>query len=563
MNQEAIKEELIRCKESPLYFITKYVKIKNKHAETVPFELNYIQKKVYKALLEKYFKPFIEIEGKVYKRFQKIRLIIVKYRQVGVSTLIAALILHEILFWKGTEASIFLHKDSASKKMLARLKDMLKELPSFLRVKTSSKDLDSKSELAFSKTGARLSIGTPGKSSEQAGDQGRSETLHDVMISEMPRYPYQDDFLQGILASAKNGNVFIESTPLKRGDLFHGMFKDGRAGISDWLALFFPWFEDPANTLPVIDETEREFIMNNLGIPEQEILRKYPHFITAEKIKWRRHTIINDFKDNERRFMQEYPEDEESCFASSGFNYFDDPEFEIKLVTTRFTDFRGLPKNHRDPIPGHFHVLGVDCAMGLGGKHDFSVISVIDYDTQEQVFEWRRNDYSDKILHLKIFEIWQRYPGVVAVENNEIGHGVLAALRKEEGLRDNKCFQYMVYRTSHTVDGWRTGSNKATVLSEMYTAIKEAVRFYVQQQDEPLSPMGLRICSEFLTQEMGTFVSDGNQLEAERSGNNHDDTIIAIAIAWQMMKFVPGFRRKYLEFLKEAEDARNREEVRV
>jgi len=556
MTKEQILEELKLCKQSPLYFISKYVKIKNKHGETVDFLLNYIQKKVYKALKEKYFKPYAEINGEVFHRFQKIRLIIVKYRQVGISTMIAALILHEILFWRGTEAAIFLHKDSASKKMLSRLKDMLNQLPSWMKSKSTNKDLDSKSELAFAKTGAKLTIGTPGKSSEQAGDQGRSETLHDVLVSEMPRYPYQDDFLQGILAAAKNGNVFIESTPLKRGDLFHGMFKDGRAKISEWLALFFPWFEDPLNSIAVIDENERDYIMQSLSVPEKELMKKHPQFVTVEKIKWRRHTILNDFKDNERRFVQEYPEDEESCFASTGFNYFDDPEFEIKRVTTQFKNAAGLPQNFRDPIPGHFHVLGVDCAMGLGGKNDYSVISIIDYDTQEQVFEWRRNDYSDKILHLKIYELWQRYPGVIAIENNEIGHGVLAALRKEEKLRDEKCFQYMVYRTSHHVDGFRTGSNKPSILSELYTAIKEAVRYYVEQDSELLKPMGLRICSDFLTQEMGTFVNDGDTLGAERSGNNHDDTVMAIAIAWQMMAFVPGFRRKYLEFLKEAEDAR-------
>lgn len=38
MNQEEIKQEILKCKNNPYYFATKYLTVKNHFGQTVPFQ---------------------------------------------------------------------------------------------------------------------------------------------------------------------------------------------------------------------------------------------------------------------------------------------------------------------------------------------------------------------------------------------------------------------------------------------------------------------------------------------------------------------------------------------
>lgn len=555
MTPELQEEEFWKCKASPLYFLKHYVRIKDPEGREIPFELNYFQKVVYATIKKKYFVPYREIDGKVYYRFRKVRIIVVKPRQVGISTFILGLILHDNIFWRGTETAIFLHKEEYSEKMLQRLKDMIELLPAWLRPRTTQKDLDSKSELYFSKTRSRISVGTPGKSMELSGDKGRSETYQNVMISEMPRYTHPADFMQGLSAAVRFGNEYMESTPLKKGDHFHGIFTASRKGENEWTSFFFYWFEDPRNVMKIESAEEAERIRESLkpakdaegrdlGNPNERILiQKWGERITLGHIKWRRHTIANMYKGNERRFLQEYTEDPETCFQGEGFNYFEDPEFEIKRQTTTF----------RPPIKGRFHIITVDCAKGLGSGHDYSVVHVADAETQEQVAEYRSNTLSDRLLPFKIYEMYKRYPGMVTVEGNNIGEGVMAICRNHVKLAGDVIFQWMLWRHSKQQDGYlTTRANKPTNVSNLFTALKTAVKTYLIDEENPLEPQGYRIASEDLVHELGTFLDLGNDCYgAEEGSGNHDDTVVAAMLVVAMLKYWPRYKAKMLELMED------------
>lgn len=551
---EEIEIELEKCKASPLYFLTHYVKVKNPQGDFVHMKLNKFQKLVYSTLKKNFWKPYRRINGKLYNRFQQVRLILVKPRQVGASSVIIGLILHDTLLWRGTESSIFLHKDEYSKKMLSRLKDMLDSLPEWMRPKATQKDLDSKAELYFSNTKARISVGTPGKSEELSGDKGRSETLNNTLISEMPRYPYPEDFMQGISAAARFGNQYIESTPLKAGDHFHELFTKAMNGLSEWVPIFVHWFDDERNYID-LEDGEEELILKSLSSNERNLMKKYPGRVTAGHIKWRRITIANQYNDNERRFIQEYAEDPETCFVGSGFNYFEDPEFEIKRVTIHVPNRTPGMIWFRDPIPGHFHILSADIAKGLGGTHDFNVIHISDYETAEQIAEFASNTISDKMMPFKIHEMWRMAPGMIGVEGNNMGEGVMATLRTHPDFINNRILQWMLWRHSRTQDGWYTSTGtKPTMVSEFYTAIKAAVKTYIVKNETPESPVGYRIASEALCREMGFYMDLGDgKYGADDNTQNHDDRVTAAMINVQLRKYAAGYREKFFEMLEEEE----------
>lgn len=552
-DEKAIEEEFWKCKASPYYFITHYVKVDDPHGNVVLMKLNFFQKQIYKALKEKFWHPYQEIDGVTYFRFQLIRLLLVKPRQVGASTLIVALILHDTLFWSGSKSALFLHKDEYSQDMLLRLKSMMEQLPSWLRPKPRQKDLDSKSALYFSSTRAQITIGTPGKSEELSGDKGRSKAYNNVLVSEMPRYSHPAEFMQGISASARFGNQFIESTPLKRGDLFNNMVVKAVKGENEWLMLFFSWIEDYRNRIGFDSQEEKDRLAETLSGPEKALIKKHPDKVTLEMIKWRRYAIANMYEGDERRFCQEYAEDLETCFRGSGHNYFEDPEFEIKRITIHVPNRVRDQVIFRPAIPGHFHILGVDCAKGLGGKADWSVIHVGDAETQEQVAEYRSNTLSDKLLPFKIVEMWHDYPGMIAVEGNNIGEGVMAILRTHPQFAEDLILQWMLWRHSKTQDGFYTSTlSKPTMVSNGYTVQKQAVKVYLLDNEKPATPQGYRIASEPLVMEMGTFLDLGNdKYGAEEGSGNHDDTVIAWLLVVQMLKYYPRFKLKFFELLEE------------
>jgi len=547
------KRKLIeRCRANPVFFLINFVRVKPKRGgRPVPFKLKLAQKIIMKAIMDRFFKPYMKIKGKVIKRLQQVRLIALKYRQAGLSTLIAALLLHDMLFFKGTEASIFLHKDEYSRDMLKRVKYLYKYLPAWMKPKRNRKDYGSASRLSFHTLDSHLNVGTPGKSRHLAGDKGRSQTLDAVMISELPRYPYAKDFLQGVTGAVKQGNIFMESTPLVKGDTFHATYEKGKKGLdySEWLSLFFPWVLESDYKKP-LRPGEAQRILASLNDDEQGLFDRYPEYTTAEKIKWRRITISDDFGGDVRRFKQEYPEDDESCFGSSGHMVFDDPEFDIKQLTITDLLIDDQKSNeatiiHREAIPGHFHMIGVDVAKGLGGDHDSSVIQVIDYDTQEQVYEFASNVLSDKMLPYKIREVYKSYPGVIGVEINNVGIGVMSIIRNDESLIADQCFQQMFYFHSAAHDGFlTTDQSKRKIIPEIYTALKEAVRAYLIHPEDKneFEKYGLRIFSELLQYELSYFQDNDGKMGAISGTGLHDDRIIALAIAWYLRKFASQYK---------------------
>lgn len=532
-DDQAFITEYYKCKRSPLYWMVTYCKILDQKGRWQKFKPNHVQREIYRELKAKFWKPYEVINGETFYRFQQVRLIIVKYRQIGASTIFILIILWDSLFWSNTKSLIVLHKKESSAKKLEDLKNIYKEIEG-MRPAAQTKDYDNKSEFMFEAIGSKITVGTPGMSEDQAGDQNRGDTLNNALLSEMPRYKKQEAFMQALIAAIKYGNIFNESTPLVKGDLYHNTFKDGREGKNEYLAMFFPWFSDPRNEIACTEEEAKE-IMANLSESEALLVKENPGKITAPKIKYRRWSIINEYFRDERRFIVENPEHEERCFSGSGHCYFEDPNIEIKIKTC---------EGPTPPVPGRLYIMGVDIAEGLGGDNDSNSIQVFDPVENKQVFEWDSNTFSYKLMHNRIYEINKVYPSLIGVERNNLGEHVMAMLRNDKELAQDKVFQWMVYGYGKKKDGWYTGQEKPVMISQLYTAIKEAAEAY-GYGEPPENPVGLRVYSPGFIQQMGVFLDLGGGKFGAQGTGNHDDRIIALAIAWYLRKYYHSYLRKY------------------
>ena len=540
-----------RFRDDPRLWIERCLKIVNKSGKEVPFKLNQIQSIYYEELKRKYWKPYILSTGKTTHRFQGIREVNLKARQFGLSSLICAILLHDTLFFPSTRTWLFCQDDDASKTMLdERIKyyfnsinrqDPLIVLP--------VPDKDNTKELSFSVTSSKISARTPGQSQAVSRKKGRSITLRNALLSELEEWPYAEELIQGIdpALNDPSTNIFIESSPRIKGGYFHRFYKLGKDPESGWTSRFWPWFLHDEYQVALDSESQRTKIEKSLTAEElkliEQVRKEWSLELSMEQIRWRRRTKASPTLATKgpQAFRQEYPENDEDCFESAGSAIFVDPDHDLKVLTCQ----------EREAIPGHIHSIGVDVADGAGG--DYSVITVIDAETREQIYQWRSNYVSSTDLHLHAYDVWKRYPGAVFIETNGIGRATIAKARSDMTLVTNPegetvplCVDWddFVHAGHNTYDGMPTLSEKSTTIYLMRGAIVEAVEFYTDPLNKQDSVVGLRIGSQTIIDEFDEFQNlGGNKMGAPKGA--HDDCIMSLSVAFKGLSEVFDYKKAF------------------
>ena len=115
--QDLIREEYKKCLESPVYFMKHYVKIKHPIRGTILFDLFKFQEDTLQAFHDYKFN------------------IILKSRQMGISTLVAAYALWLMIFHKDKNVLLISLKQDDAKFVVDKVRDAHNELPTWLKVK--------------------------------------------------------------------------------------------------------------------------------------------------------------------------------------------------------------------------------------------------------------------------------------------------------------------------------------------------------------------------------------------------------------------------------------------
>ncbi len=234
-------------------YIEHCLRIRTKTGAVIPFRLNAAQRKLYA----------------VAKRQQDggrpVRIIILKARQLGFSTLTEALIFHACATRPNMNALIVAHREDATANLFRMSKLFYDELPEPIRPMLRSANAQ---ELVFENPSRGGRSAQPGLRSRlrcaTAGGRGigRSDTLQYVHLSEYAFWPEgaegKADTLSGILQavpSIPGTMVVIESTANGYED-FKNRWDATVAGENDFEAVFFAWFENPEYTMEPIPGTE-------------------------------------------------------------------------------------------------------------------------------------------------------------------------------------------------------------------------------------------------------------------------------------------------------------------
>lgn len=299
-HERAIRQ---RLKDDFQHYASKALKIRTKEGAIEPLLLNraqlYIHDRLEKQLAEK----------------GKIRALILKGRQQGCSTYTEGRFYWKVTHRKGVRAFILTHEQEATNNLFDMVGRYHEYCHPLLKPQTSASNAK---ELVFSLLDSGYKVGTAGTKGT-----GRSSTIQYFHGSEVAFWPHAEDHMAGVMQAipdADGTEVILESTANGIGNAFHKLWQQAEAGLSDYEAIFVPWYWQAEYARPVPDGF-------NATPEEQEYADAYG--LTREQIAWMRSKIA-DFKGDWTLFHQEYPATAALAFQMSGVDSFIQPNIVLK-----------------------------------------------------------------------------------------------------------------------------------------------------------------------------------------------------------------------------------------
>jgi len=418
--------------------------------------------------------------------------VVLKARQIGFSTLAAAYSFWLVFFNNDRFIVMLSRTEREAAKLLAKAKYGYRWLPAWMKEVGPGQVTDHQLKMVFDNESAIESL-------PSSNDPARGESVYLVIVDEMAFLPNPDEAWASIEPIADvGGRIICLSTANGANNFFHRLWVGSQTGTNLFKGLFFPWSAS--------DRDQNWYEVKQKTTP-----------------LWQLH--------------QEYPRSPEEAFIKSGNPVFDsDLLDEFVLVDPDFGDLvygddietRFVPGGEDSPLrlwaepdPECVYVIGADVAEGLS-YGDYSSAHVVCANTGDVVAHWHGRIAPD-LFGVLLAELgWMYYDALIGVENNNHGLTTLKGLQGygyKNIFRQRRLSQLRSPQTQ--ILGWRTSaSSKPLMIDELSAALR----------DNAL----LLQCAVTLG-ELRTFVRKSN---GRMSGSPHDDRVISLAIANQMLKFV-------------------------
>ena len=491
--KELIKSEYQKCALDPAYFMRKYCYIQHPQRGRLLFDLY----------------PYQEDSLKIFKEEEYT--IVLKGRQIGLSTVVACYSLWMMLFSKDKNILVIATKQETAKNLITKVKFAFEGLPIWLQVPC----------IENNKLSLRFKNGSQIKAVSSSGDAARSEAVSLLVLDEAAFIKNAEEIWTAAQATlATGGKAILISTPNGVGNFFYDKYI----------------------------EAEEFKNKNKNGV-------FYPI-----KLDWRCHPDRNDaWKEkqmevlSEREFRQEF----EAEFLGSG-NTVIDADL-IKFYMETFKQDPQLTKGPggdvwvwEQPNYNKSYLVSVDVARGENSETgDYSTIHVLDATTCTQVAEYKGRIPTSDLGHLAVSLATEYNDALLIIENATVGWATIQTVLE----RGYKNLFYMTEDLKY-IDPMELRSNK------LYSKEKKAVPgFTTSTRTRPLIISKLCeymrdktviIHSKRTLDEMLTFIwENGKPVASEK---HHDDLIMALAIGLWVRDTALQLYEKRMEYTKLALD---------
>lgn len=512
------------------------------------------------------------------------RAIVLKARQVGISTWMQAKAVHRATLTESWQAVTVAHNKDTGGKLFGIAKTVYSSLPDDDWLKPSIAGYKSGWSMRFG-DGSREAFGKLGfpdshywvdTASELAS--GRGATFSQIHGSEVAFWPDIKTKLaslqDAVPADDPETIIVLESTANGHNE-FRELWKQAEAGESGYEPLFWPWWKEDQYSLPFANDAEKEaFTVGDGpgGDEEEELIEKFG--LSLEQLHWRRQKIRSIPGHDVRIFHQEYPAYPEQAFLATGRPVFDgyrlasvliqcditDPKKrtdgdngpfvgEFRSQTTKTVEGRTGPievadnpiwvpdksskwklwlpdavmKDHRLERPKGEYVIGVDVSGGQMEERDdpdYHCVQVVDHKTREQVAEYRSRIDPDLLAEEILLAALWFNDAWVAIERTG-SHGSPVIRKLWHDFR----YPWM-YRTKKR-DRTQDRTEKRLGWDTNTRTKPQLVAFLIERLRED-DFAGIK--SRVLASEMNTYTrADNGKMQA--SAGAYDDALMAYGIA--------------------------------
>ena len=219
LTKNEIVKELVKCGKDPQYFIDNYCKISHPMHGQISFKTYDYQKDMLKSFNDYRFN------------------VILKARQLGISTISAAYVAWFMLFHREKNVLVIATKLSTAVNLVKKVKMIFKNLPSWMMIAKISTDNKQSFELT---NGSQVKAGTT------SGDAGRSEALSLLIIDEAAFVDGLEELWTGLYPTLSTGGRCIAlSTPNGVGNWFHKTYTESEDKRNDFNHIELMWDVHP------------------------------------------------------------------------------------------------------------------------------------------------------------------------------------------------------------------------------------------------------------------------------------------------------------------------------
>lgn len=496
-------------------FIQDNFKIRDKKSNLINLKFNHAQ--------EEFYKKFKESYGQRPSRF-----IVLKARQLGLSTLTESLITGLTMLTPNTNAVIMAHLAESATSIFNMTKLYISELPKGMQPRqkySNAREIVFDDDVNGLKSSIRVMV---------ASDATRGSTYKLAHLSEVAFWEHPEEALLALnqaVPMTDDSLIVIESTA-NGFNYFYNLWQDAVNGRNDYTPIFFPWYVDPEYT--------RKYDGFTLTAYEKDIKERFN--LSFDQLQWRRWCIANNCGGDELKFRQEYPITPEEAFITSGTSVFNSEiilehmknlKEPIKVGYFKYDyngqslynihwvdDPLGYIKIYREPHGNT--VIGGDTA---GEGSDFFVGQVLDQEGNQIAVLHHQFDADQYVKQMYCLGAY--YHSLIAIESNfdtfpnrelqRLGYPTLYVREVQDTIVHDVVERYGFKTTALT---------RPMIISQLQEIAREHIELINDRET---------------LQEMLSFVRNKSG-RAEASEGTHDDLVMALAIAYESTHQLPQTR---------------------
>ncbi len=479
--KQALKQEYIKCGNDPSYFIRKYCVIQHPIRGKIPFELYPFQVNTLNEVLNHKYN------------------IILKARQLGISTLTAAYSLWLMTFRNDKNILVLATKQDTAKNLVTKIRVMHSNLPGWLK-QTCIED---------NKLSLRYKNGSQVKAVSSSEDSGRSEALSLLVLDEAAFIDKIDTIWAAAQQTLSTGGQCIAlSTPNGVGNWFHRTWIDAEEGVNSFHTIRLHWSLHPER-----DDTYRKEQDKLLG-PSLAAQECDCDFLTSGQMVVDG-AILQEYKDNQ-------------CIEPM-----------LK---------QGIDSNvwiWEQPNYSKNYIMSADVSRGDGT--DYSAFHILEIESMKQVAEYRGKISTKDFGNLCVNVATEFNDALLVVENNNIGWAAIQQIidRNYQNLfYSSQDLQYV--DVEHQLTNRYRAQDRN--LKPGFSMTMKTRPLVIAKLEEYFREKSVIVHSNRLIDELFVFIYNNNKAQAMNGYN--DDLVMSYAIALWVRDTALRLRAEGIELSK-------------